>query len=677
MNATSSFMGCLARDTRGNTIAIMAASLVPMLGLAGSAVDMSRLYVVKVRLQQACDAGVLAGRKFMTGTTLDAAAETQARSFFTNNFQNGWMKTSNTQFTPVRTNAAQVSGVARTQVPMTIMKFFGFPDKSLTVDCQARYDVADTDVLFVLDTTGSMACLPSQTDAQCSAYVNAAGTNSYTRPSDSSIQKSVGGYPGTNAYAVPENSSGSEVSRIEAVRRAVISFYQTFASVKDASTKVRYGFVTYASSVNAGRAIRDVVPSALIGASAGDNPTYQSREVKEDYTISTSDKYNNGLASTKASCESLPKPPRVPSAAKTYDTGTGNAKQDSYYWDSTNKCVTRTSTLGPVWEYKPIAYNVSNAVAGGTMTNPTKLRGQQMRWLGCVETPVETPGQTSFSSTNPPDEIDPDITPSGASRWIPHMQDLVYRRNSSYYNAAVDTTNGDDWNVAPGYGSDQYATKITSGSRVTADAEDMQQGGFVACGKPVKRLSEMTEAEVTSWVKSPDFAPLGGTYHDTGMIWGARLLSPTGPWAADTQPWVFGRNLNRVIIFFTDGDMSPSTSSYSMYGLEGYDRKVSGTTFGNNDPGSGKNGDGTCTNTSANCYKYMTLHNQRFLAACAAASAKSIDIFTVAIDSASSPQLTACATNPSQAQFTTNGATLKAMFEGIARKLAMLRLVPA
>ena len=62
------FMSALARDVRGNTLAMMAAALIPMSALAGSAVDVARLYVVKVRLQQACDAGALAGRKFMADT---------------------------------------------------------------------------------------------------------------------------------------------------------------------------------------------------------------------------------------------------------------------------------------------------------------------------------------------------------------------------------------------------------------------------------------------------------------------------------------------------------------------------------------------------------------------------------------------------------------------------------
>jgi hypothetical protein len=42
---------------------------------------------------------------------------------------------------------------------MSVMRMFGLGNVTLTA-CSARLDVPDTDVIFVLDTTGSMACLP-------------------------------------------------------------------------------------------------------------------------------------------------------------------------------------------------------------------------------------------------------------------------------------------------------------------------------------------------------------------------------------------------------------------------------------------------------------------------------------------------------------------------------------
>ena len=79
----STFLGRLRRNQSGNTLAMMAAYMLPLCALAGSAIDIARLYVVKVRLQQACDAGALAGRKFMTSsdsTTLDSVAASRAQT---------------------------------------------------------------------------------------------------------------------------------------------------------------------------------------------------------------------------------------------------------------------------------------------------------------------------------------------------------------------------------------------------------------------------------------------------------------------------------------------------------------------------------------------------------------------------------------------------------------------
>ena len=312
--------------------------------------------------------------------------------------------------------------------------------------------------------------------------------------------------------------------------------------------------------------------------------------------------------------------------------------------NNTKVCKTRTEILIPQWEYLRWPVEISQIVAGNVVADPTKVRGQTLRWLGCVESMVDNPGTSSFTTTSLPSELNPDLVPSGVSRWIPHLQDVVYVRNNSFTNRNNDYSNGDDQARNPGYGVDPYV----SGS------DELRNSGAIACGKPVKRLGVMTRSAVYNYVYATDFVPMGGTYHDTGMIWGTRLISPTGLWANDTAAWP-GRNApNRVIVFLTDGDMAPTTSSYSMYGLEGYDRRVT-------------NGDYGAT-------ALKSYHNARFLAECSAAKARNIDVWTVAIDTSSSTELTSCATNSSQALYTTDGGGLATAFQNIAKKLAMLRL---
>ena len=60
-----SFLSRLARDRRGNTLAMMAALLIPLLAMVGSGVDMARTYMAKAKLQTACDSAATAARRVM------------------------------------------------------------------------------------------------------------------------------------------------------------------------------------------------------------------------------------------------------------------------------------------------------------------------------------------------------------------------------------------------------------------------------------------------------------------------------------------------------------------------------------------------------------------------------------------------------------------------------------
>src|SRR5690606_10786347 len=66
MAGSLTLLARLGRDNAGNTLAIAAASLIPMMALIGGGVDISRAYMAKTQLQSACDAGALAGRKALS-----------------------------------------------------------------------------------------------------------------------------------------------------------------------------------------------------------------------------------------------------------------------------------------------------------------------------------------------------------------------------------------------------------------------------------------------------------------------------------------------------------------------------------------------------------------------------------------------------------------------------------
>jgi Flp pilus assembly protein TadG len=637
---TSSYMGRLRRDKSGNTLALMAAFMIPLCALAGSAIDMARLYVVKVRLQQACDAGVLAGRKFMASSNdvaLDSTAVTRAKTFFANNFESGFMgtgaftaATNPYPFTPTKTTDQQVAGTASVAVPMTIMKMFGYDTQTVAVSCEARFDVADTDIMFVLDTTGSMACLPQLTEAQCSASLDDAVT--YTRPSTNT--GGVAGYAGSTGYRVPEKMSGTtNQSRIDALRTAVKDFYDTMAANVDPSTHIRYGFVTYSSMVNAGKAIMDISPNYIIGGTGTGQWTYQSRSVNADYVMSNGAWADTNPNKTQTDCLATATV-RTPATAKTYASN-GTATQTEYRFNTAvtpNKCQVRTNTLGPQWKYQPVTYNVGPYVGGNLITDPSKVNSATTRWMGCIEERGTTAGQLTFNVNNLPSDLDPDLGPtSDATKWRPYWPDVEYVRPT--YNS-YPTSNGD---------SSSYESYMDPDRLIL---------GKNGCAKPVQRLKVMTATDINAFVTASDFVPIGGTYHDIGMIWGVRLLSPNGIFKNDTAAWPGRQQPKRIIVFMTDGAMSPSLDAYSVYGVEQLDRRV----------------------TDGDLDDRKDYHNARFLAECNKAKAMNIDVWTVAIAPAADVNLTACASVSAQAFFTTSGTGLSDKFKQIAKQVAMLRI---
>lgn len=625
--------GCLsrlARDAGGNTLAMMAAAMVPVCALTGSAIDTARLYVVKVRLQQACDAGVLAGRKFMESSnaaTLDSTATVQAKAFFNNNFRPGWMQARAVSFTPAKTTDQQVSGTASATVPMTVMKVFAAPDVRLSVVCEARYDVADADIMFVLDTTGSMACAANETSG-CSQP-----TTTYTRPD------------GTIGYQVTEKST----SKIVALRSAVLNFYDTLDSAKDPSTNIRYGVVSYTSTVNAGFAVRALSPDYLV-----DQWTYNSRRIVADanngsYSDTTIDNIRFANCNARAG--------RVPAPALTYSTSgtavlttvvswTANTSGDT----NLGRCITRAQPLKPMWRYQPVQFDVSRFKRGDTVIDPSKITGAKSQWQGCLEE-RSTVASSSFSQSSLPADLDPDLIPSSDdTRWRPMWSDVVYYRgntSSADYAGNGSTPYGD---LAPTSrtGATSAFTNLTP---TPSPAWDQNiRLGYVSCGKPVQRLDTLSREDLSDYLNASDFVPQGGTYHDTGMIWGTRLLSPTGPFRGDTSAWPGRNSPNRFIVFMTDGDMSPNPSLYGMYGIEDYDDRVTGGT-GN----------------------ALDNHNARFLAECEAAKARNIRVFVVAFGQTLTSQLTTCA-SPGQAYYASDNAGLRTAFINIAKQVAMLRV---
>jgi hypothetical protein len=138
-----------------------------------------------------------------------------------------------------------------------------------------------------------------------------------------------------------------------------------------------------------------------------------------------------------------------------------------------------------------------------------------------------------------------------ATQWRPMYPNAIYARSLDWY------ANGD----------------FTPPEVITTDPwffKPANYSGLVACPAPARKLAEMDSDEVESYLNSIE--PSGATYHDIGMIWGGRLLSPTGLFAAENAD-VDGIATKRHMIFLTDGETAPLDIAYGAYGVEPLDQR--------------------------------------------------------------------------------------------------------
>lgn len=685
----------LLADTAGNTMLMMAAGMIPIIGMAGSAFDMSRAYMVKTRLQQACDAGVLAGRRAMTQKDFDddAAAIAEADKFFDFNYPDSSFGTSAVTFNATGTADGQVEGTARATVPMTLMQMFATPSLSLDVNCDAILEVANTDVMFVLDVTGSMNC--------------AVGEDATTCPN------------GNN------NETEKTTSKIRALRTAVVGFYDTLDAAVSDEARLRFGFVPYSSSINVG--------NLLSSSQIVDTHEYQSRvavmtspfhvATQVGSVVSETEIFEKEHAITEAACtkykanqsfnngsgggngKSFTASPaasaNAPTANTVYGYGpTGDATVVDWGWSDakhntgdkrscrrkrTSKSytyVTRYKLANYIYRSEP--YNVASYKAGSAVNiassnlettsatnsgvpdgvaapNPSwvgtsgtydmiELAAQSTRnkisttshsWNKCIHE-RKTLAQASYASI-PTDAYDLDIDLAATtqdSKWRPTFVQLLYRRNFGLVN--IGGNNYIDYN-------DSLADETT-----TATSNRKLNNGNESCVKPAQKLQVMTKAQVQAYVSaSSGFKAIGSTYHDFGMVWGARLLSPTGIFGSENLTAPNGKQINRHLVFMSDGQMQPSTEVYGLQGWEQFDRRVTGGVPNSDD--------------------LRNRHNARFAAMCEAIKAKNITVWVVAYGTTLSDDMRDCA-DEGRAFTANDDAQLKTQFETIASKIAELRL---
>lgn len=652
MMAFGRLAGKLARDARGNTLAIVAAAIIPLAALIGGGVDMSRAYMAQSRLQLACDAAALAGRRAMTTGSVDSTVRTEALKFFRFNFPTGESSSTTppygvASFTPTVADGddSAVVVTAATTVPTTIMGIFGYSSVPISVNCNAKQDFVNTDVMLVLDNTGSMRCLPTDS-------------------------------------ATTQCSTEKTGSKMAALREAVMALYNTLAPtqtlLESHGLRLRYGIVPYSGTVNIGNVLRAVNPIYV----KSDNWDYQSRKYIPDGTYNTSTPYgswntttnstgswiNDSADSYNTTKSSKCNPPANSSTygsttttagVTTVDSATGvkttpmtqqrsvNTTEYQATYNSSNnpsckveqrtvtgtqtRTGTQTETPNYVTNYQQYNYDISQYVQGAVVQVPVGTNGANVSsavWKGCIEERQSSTTTTITSSTTsiPTDALDLDLktlptTSDPATQWKPYWPEVSYYRSAN-------------------------TTSSNSGSK-----------SQTACPAEASRLKVWSSTTLQTYVNG--LTGDGGTYSDVGMAWGGRLLSDTGVFASDNPSTYSNMPVARYLILMTDGYIDTGGNYYGAWGIEQNDRRASGSTYP---------GDTTDTNN----------HMQRFSLLCSAIKNMKVEIWVIgfgaSVGSGLDSTLENCATDKNKAEAVADKDKLIAKFQEIGKDIGALRL---
>jgi hypothetical protein len=701
-------MSRLLKNEEGNIIAILAAAVIPVIGLVGGALDMSRLYLTQARLQGACDAGALIGRKTMgvgSWAANSGNADMQAQTLFDQNFEDGAYGSTGLVRSFSETGG-NVVGLASATVPMALMQVLGADSKVVSVRCQAELRIPNSDVMFVLDTTGSMN----------------------------------------------DPASGSTETKISGLRKAVKCFYEALekqnitdiapadcGETSDPSTtnsggvQLRFGFVPYAINVNVGRLlpleymadqwtyqsraaniVTDPTPSVTYGteSAATSVGTENIAVANTDWADTSQDIVQNRVtyawnaSTTSTECARLSPPgtrtttttgptefiaqtPVVPVesdtiSTKTYAQDTTTSTRSYRYFFSANSnpkkkgiCklqfrdtaqnirTSTTQTTTPIiwtrnsyfsgWTYKPVTFNVSSLKDAASNTYRAALQlplgtngaNMSVSWNGCIEERQTYRGPDNDPSDDwspiPASAFDLDIdmapTADAATQWSPMLTAAIWERYLVTDIAGVKTRSSTRT-------LDDVFVGRNDGVNMPAPSSN--------CPSAARKFQTWTPTDFRNYING--LSTGGNTYHDIGLLWGARIMSPTGLFAALNAP--DNVTIERHMVFMTDGETNVINDDYASYGVHWYDRRQT-----------------PISSAPANS-QLNSLTDARSAALCTAIKNKNINLWIVSygnVGSATNDRLRACAT-PGKFFEAASVSSLVSNFKAIAAEISALRL---
>lgn len=664
---TKGLLARLAHNQAGNTLAMVAAAIFPLAGLIGGGIDISRLYLAKARLQQACDAGALAGRRSMNGITWttgegESSNEQTAKNFFNLNFPDKKYGAGTPAIAYTASNTGAVTGTASVAVPMTLMKLFSISSRTISAECTADLQLPNTDVMFVLDTTLSM---------------------NDVNPGDSD-------------------------SRIVVLRRAVKDFYDALQLVKPAGSHIRYGFVPYSSTVNVGMLLKrnwvqdnatydsrvpdgtSVIPGSTQGATissttsvvdSGNSSTGTKYQGSSEKCVAPANSLSDTYTAWSAWSPSATALPRSRTRTRTRNGTTYSASlTNGVCWitptnyNNLRETYTETVRENPDagdqnadgtayhWIYKPVTYSMAKLkgegagdalVSGGSFKAPVTNNfgaDRNVPWnqtTGCIE---ERATRRSNEGTDVPRyDMDVDLIPDPTrpeTQWKPFLPQVVYGRRSG---SATSATGWEYSGAAATY--TRIVTPNATTNYTTPNGDTTQYG---ACPTYARKMAEIDSSTLSNYLAA--LKPAGFTYHDIGMLWGLRLMSREGLFAAEHATAEATGRYARNLIFMTDGETDTRIGGYDAWGQSAVARRRTSAAS-------------IPTNADQNAITEARLSELCTIAK----TQKNITVWVIAFGTDLSTMLSNCA-SPGRAYQADNADQLTTTFSQIASQIAQLRI---
>ena len=376
----------LLHDRRGNVIAMLAAGLIPLTAMIGGGIDISRAYMVKAKLQQACDAGALAGRKAMNEATQNngyGAPDVESQKFFRANFPDDYQSTTQSEMVRQPGDKTEFVAKATAKLPTAVMYIFDKDEFDLEVNCRSVMEVSNSDITMVLDVTGSM----------------------------------ITSVPGGG-------------TRIQALRAAMNSFYTVVDNAAaNSNARIRYGFVPYSQTVNVGRLLRtEWIADRHDYQTAGrERERTGSPEIVEHFRSKDS-RYTSNCSGYYGNWDSYPVYGRYDNSYK------------GCIWDDDHLNNDYFNPFGFSYEKRSVDTSVYKLFQG--VINPTGKDNATLKWVGCIEERETVPDAawafnfqskriTSNKGATPYDlDIDSAPTSDIRTQWSPYWPEIIYERNN-------------------------------------------------------------------------------------------------------------------------------------------------------------------------------------------------------------------------------------------------------